>query len=186
MKKLFYDLETTGLKPHKHSIHQIAGILEIDGKVVDRFDIRTKPHPQAEISPEALKTCNITSEDLMLYPDMGDAYSELIAFLSKHIDRFNVDDKAFLIGYNNRSFDDNFLYAWFNQLGDQYLGSWFNFGIDTLTLARQYFMNRKGPHNFKLETVADYMGFPVVSDKAHNAAYDVEMTKHIYDSILMG
>jgi len=31
MKLLFFDLETTGTTPARHGIHQISGIVEIDG-----------------------------------------------------------------------------------------------------------------------------------------------------------
>ncbi len=34
MKILYYDLETTGVKYWKNGIHQIAGMVEIDGEIV--------------------------------------------------------------------------------------------------------------------------------------------------------
>lgn len=37
MKKVFLDLETTGVKVNKHSIHQIAVLIEIDGEIVESF-----------------------------------------------------------------------------------------------------------------------------------------------------
>ena len=45
--KVFYDLETTGVDVKKHSIHQIAGLIEINDEVVEKFNIFSRPHPKA-------------------------------------------------------------------------------------------------------------------------------------------
>lgn len=39
-KLLFFDLETTGVKFWRNGIHQIGGIVDIDGQETERFDIR--------------------------------------------------------------------------------------------------------------------------------------------------
>ena len=57
--KIFYDVETTGENPNKHSIHQVAGLIEVDDQVVEEFNIHSRPHPKAAIEPEALKVCNV-------------------------------------------------------------------------------------------------------------------------------
>ena len=54
MKLLFFDLETTGTNPARHGIHQISGIVEIDGVEQERFDFKVRPNPKAEILDEAL------------------------------------------------------------------------------------------------------------------------------------
>lgn len=53
-KLLFFDLETTGVKFWRNGIHQIGGIVDIDGQEVERFDIRLAPNPAATIEQEAL------------------------------------------------------------------------------------------------------------------------------------
>lgn len=42
-KLLFFDLETTGVKFWRNGIHQIGGIVDIDGQEAERFDIRLAP-----------------------------------------------------------------------------------------------------------------------------------------------
>ena len=37
-KRFFYDLETTGTNPGKNGIHQISGMIEIDGIVMEQFN----------------------------------------------------------------------------------------------------------------------------------------------------
>lgn len=54
MKLLFFDLETTGVKFWRNGIHQIGGIVDIDGQEAERFDIRLAPNPAATIEQEAL------------------------------------------------------------------------------------------------------------------------------------
>lgn len=52
-KLLFFDLETTGVKFWRNGIHQIGGIVDIDGQEAERFDIRLAPNPAATIEQEA-------------------------------------------------------------------------------------------------------------------------------------
>ncbi len=183
MKFLYYDLETTGVKPHRHGIHQIAGIVVIDGEEKERFDIRMQPHPNAEITDEALGICGITRHDLETYQPMKAAKKEFTQILSKYIDRYDKHDKFHLIGYNNRAFDDKFLRAFFEYNDDPYFGSYFwADSIDVLVLASYNLMHERHKlYNFKLETVAKYLGCEFSSEAAHNAYYDVQKTKEIFN-----
>lgn len=40
MKVVFFDLETTGTLVNKHGIHQISGMIVIDGEVKETFDFK--------------------------------------------------------------------------------------------------------------------------------------------------
>ena len=51
MNILWVDVETTGLDRHRHGIIQIAGMVEVDGEVVETFDLRM--NPEAEFDPAA-------------------------------------------------------------------------------------------------------------------------------------
>lgn len=184
MKLCFLDLETTGTAYWLHCIHQIAGIIEIDGIEVERFEFNVKPHPAAIIDPEALAVSNLTTEDLtgFLYFEQKFVYSELIKLLSKYVDKYNKSDKFFIVAYNGASFDMNFFRAFFKQCGDNYFGSWFwSVCIDPMILAGQYLLSeRSGMENFKQSTVAKQFGITVEEDKLHDAIYDVEILMAIY------
>lgn len=180
--KIFYDVETTGLNYKKHNLHQLAGYVEINGKIVEAFDIRSKPHPKAEITKEALCACKLTKEEIMAYPEMSEGYREFIRILSNYIDKFNPKIKAWLIGFNNRYFDDSFLRSWFELNGDEYINSWFwGNTIDAMVLASQYLLKRRiNMPSFKQKRVAKELGIEVDETKLHDALYDAYLTRKIY------
>ena len=180
--KVFFDLETTGVNRMKHCIHQVAGFVEINDEVVEEFDIKVAPHPKAKIEPEALKVGGVTEAQIKAYPEQSLSFRKFKAVLAKYIDPFNTKQKAYLVGYNNRAFDDLFLRMWFELNQDSYIGSWFwNDTLDTLVLASQYLISRRvDMENFKLQTVAKELGLIVYKDKLHDAFYDVYLTRGIY------
>ena len=187
MSKLFYyDLETTGVKYWKNGIHQISGAIEIDGNVIETFDFHVKPNEKATIEPDALAVANVTVEDLANYTPMAEIYKTLTSMLGKYVKKFDKKDKFHLIGYNNRSFDDQFLRAFFTQSGDMYFGSWYwADSIDVLVLASHCLQNeRANLENFQLRTVAKYLGIEVDESKLHNALYDIELTRKIYHILI--
>ena len=64
MKKMFFDLETTGLDKVVNGIHQISGCIEIDGVVAEYFNFKVQPKEGAVYDPEALRIGNVTESDL--------------------------------------------------------------------------------------------------------------------------
>lgn len=187
-KKVFFDLETTGVKHWRNGIHQLAGVIEINGEVKDVFNYKIQPNPQCDIEDEALAIANITREDLKNYRPMKEVYIEFVAMLGKYVDKFDKNDKFWLIGFNNAAFDNQFLRAWFVQNGDNYFGSWFWANpIDVYVLASHKMMNvRTEMKDFKLRTVAEKLGFPILEDKLHDALYDIELTMQVYREVTNG
>ena len=186
MKLLFFDLETTGVNPGKNGIHQISGEIVIDGKTMERFDFKVQPNPKCVIEEPALQVAGVTREQVMAYPAMGDVYRQFVALLGKYVDKYKKTDKFFLVGYNNASFDNQFLRGFFLQNGDQYFGSWFwSNSIDVMVLASAKLAERRHEmENFKLATVAKFLGVHVDEDSLHNADYDIYLTKAIYDIVV--
>nr|DAF67696.1 MAG TPA: DNA polymerase III subunit alpha [Caudoviricetes sp.] len=185
MKVLFFDLETTGTYPGKHGIHQMSGEVVIDGEIKEKFDFKVRPNPKAEILDEALAVAGVTREQIMSYPPMEEVFPQFVAILDKYVDRFDKKDKFFLAGYNIASFDNQFLRGWFLQNGDKYFGSWFwSNCLDVMVLATPYLAARRAEmENFKQGTVAKYLGIQVDDTKLHDALYDIEICKAIYDIV---
>ena len=182
IKILYYDLETTGTDERKHGIHQMSGMLEIDGEVVEEFDYRVQPNLKAKLEPEALAVGRVTEEQIMAYEPMDKVYRRFTAMLQKYVNKFDKSDKIYLCGFNSADFDNRFLRAWFKQNSDSYFGSFF-YGedLDVRILAAQYLLNRRaGMENFKLMSVARELGIDVDESKLHDALYDIELTRACY------
>ena len=182
MVKIFFDLETTGTNSKKHSIVQLSGLIEIKGEIVDSFDYSVRPHQKAQIEAEALKVNNKTEEQIQGFPPMEDVHRAFVKKLAKYIDKYDSKDKAWLVGFNNRSFDDIFLRKFFELCGDKFFGSWFwQDSLDVLVLSSQYLLDRRtGMPSFKLKRVAKELGIVVDEKRLHDAVYDVELTREIY------
>jgi DNA polymerase-3 subunit epsilon len=186
MEKLFiYDVETTGIDHVRNGIHQLSFIIVIDGEIQHEEVMFIKPDSSIVIEEQALQVANVTREQLMKYSDETSEYHALINILSKFVDRYNPRDKFHLVGYNNSSFDNKFLRAFFERQNDKYFGSWFwSDSIDVMALASLYLRDERYlMSNFKLATVAEQMGIMVEHDKLHDATYDIYLTKTIFDTI---
>lgn len=144
-----------------------------------------QPNPKAEILQEALDVAGVTKEQILAYPTMGVVYGRFTAMLGKYVDKFNKKDKFFLAGYNNASFDNQFLRAWFLQNNDKYFGSWFwSNCFDVMVLATPFLAAKRAEmENFKQGTVAKALGIPVDDSKLHDALYDIQICKAIYDIV---
>lgn len=157
----------------------------INGETKERFNYNVQPNPGCEIEEDALRVGNVTREQIMAYPPMQTVYADFVGMLSKYVDKYDRKDKFFLVGYNNASFDNYFLKAFFVQNGDQFFYSWFWINsIDVMVLATYYLMEeRHSMPDFRLETVARHLGIEPDRDKLHDAAYDIWLTKEVYRKV---
>lgn len=185
-KILFFDLETTGIHPHKHGIHQISALLDIDGEIVEQVNYNVRPNPKCTIDPVALEIGHVTHKQIMAYPPMEEVHKQINEFLGKYINKFDRHDKAFLCGYNNAPFDNNFFRGFFLQNDDKFFGSWFwSNSLDVMVLATQYTIkNRFTFQDFKLATVAKELGIKVIDERLHDATYDLKLTREIYYKVV--
>jgi DNA polymerase-3 subunit epsilon len=186
MEKLFfYDLETTGVMHWKNGVHQISGCVVIDNEVEEYFNFNVCPHERAIIEEDALLVGGVTKEQILAYPSMREVYNQIIQILSRYVDKYNKQDKFHLVGYNNSSFDNQFFRAFFVQNNDIYFGSWFwSDTIDVMVLASNKLKGERGKLiNFKQQTVAKYIGIEIDETKLHDAEYDIDICRKIYENI---
>ena len=181
--KVFFDTETTGLDYKKHSIHELGLIVEVDGEIKETLSLHVRPHPKALIDDVALRVAGVSREQILAYPPMDKTLLYLIKTLKKYIDPFEKTDKAWLIGFNNRAFDDHFFRTWFELCGNSFFYSYFwPNTIDVMVLASQYLLGdrRKRMPSFQLHRVAYELGLVIDESKTHQALYDAEITRSIY------
>ncbi len=185
MKLFFFDLETTGLDNQKHAIHQISGKIIIDGVEKTKFNFKVKPSEGALIDATALKIGGVTEEQIMQYPSCHQNYVSLVTLIQKYVNRFDTGDKFHLVGYNNSSFDNQFLRSFFKVNKDDYFGSYFwSDSIDVMVLASNFLKHeRHNIRDFKLKTIAQWLKIDVDAKRLHDAEYDIELTEKIFNII---
>lgn len=191
IKLCFVDTETINVDRSACGIFQLAAVLiecDDDGalKVLEKINLTMCPDQSEELDPNALEHVHVTGSEIADYDPSAKVFPQFIEFLSSHIDRFNKNDKAFLVAYN-ASFDSNKLRNWFSQNSDKYYGSWFWANticvMEMASYALRY--DRTKFPNFQLSTVCKALNIKL--EKAHDAMEDVVATIELYqrlDSVL--
>jgi DNA polymerase-3 subunit epsilon len=188
IKLCYIDTETTGTNHYKNALVQLAGAIYIlqDNKYERKedFNFKIKPFPEDIIEDEALAINKITREDLKHFYDPKVIHQDLTEIFEKYCDKFNKEDKMFFVGYNSR-FDYDFVRKFWEKCGDKYFGSWFFFPpIDVMNTAIVHLIEKRHTlPNFKLGTVADYLGIEVHGE-FHDAMADIETTRMIFEKFV--
>lgn len=188
MEKLFFfDTETSGTEPAVNSIVQISGMIDIDGEVVEEFDIYSRPDEDTDlISEEALKVQGRTLEEVMLFPPAKEAKKKLEELFCRHVSKYDKTDKLIPVAHNCR-FDMGFLVQFWQRRGDNYLFSYLNSRrqIDTMSICT--FITHLGfisPAGSKLNELCECLGINL--DEAHNALSDIRATRELYYRLKRG
>lgn len=178
MKLLFLDTETTGLDAAKHGVIQISGIIEIDGVIKDEFDFRCRPFKGDMMTKEALDMHKLTAEDLKDLPEPQDTYKMILEVFDKHIDRYNKNDKFFMVGQNTK-FDYDMMSEWFKKNGNGFFYAYIFYHLIDIVSATALFKvaGKVTVDNMKLETMAKFFNIEL---KAHNSLNDIRATREIF------
>jgi len=176
-KVLYLDEETTGTDPVKNDVIQLAAIVEIKGKIMERFNMRCQPWDYGTIEMQALDVNGLTVDELLTFPEPIELYQAFTRMMGKYIDKFDRMDKFTPAGQKVQ-FDTGFLKCFFEKCGDKYYGSWMNWRhIDLLAVVRFLrFAGQLNIENDKLETVASHFG---IEFDAHDAMADIETTRKL-------
>jgi DNA polymerase III subunit epsilon len=182
-KLLWIDIESSGLIPEKHGIIQIAGIIEIQGKVKEKFMLLNNCSNK-EISDDALKINGYTRQQIATFPAPKETYGKLIEIFGKYVDKYDKLDK-FIAAGQQVDFDINFLLQFFKDSGDNYFFSWVESRARLDTKYILTFLQDRGKipmlENSKNITISKYFGRDVIG--AHDAMVDIELTLANYKSM---
>jgi len=184
-KIFFYDLETTDVKKSTLGIHQISGAIMIEGEVKETFNFKVCPHEGFSYTEEALAIGKVTLESLQSHPKEPEIYQQIVAILSKYVDKYDKQDKFHLAGYNISSFDNEIFRGFFKRNNDNYFGSWFWADCIDLYPILSFRLRKKRYQlvDFKLQTIAAILGIIVEEENLHNASYDVDLCVKIFNII---
>lgn len=180
-KLLWIDTETTGIDPENCAIWQLAGLIEIDGRVEDEFDYKIAPFEGCLVQDEARNLQDgrkWTLEELRQAPSLASQLRSFKARLGRFVNKYDREDKFVPCGFNV-NFDLDFLVNAFKRCGDKYFGSWIFWApIDVRSFVGvavgKYQMRFK---NHKLITICKEMG---ISLDAHDALSDIKATRDLY------
>ena len=184
MRHVFFDLETGGPDPARHSVIQFAGIAVHAEKLdeVQRLEVKLDFDRYAA-DKEALEinSYNAATWERSQVPPWQ-AATTIGAFLKANADVAMTSKAgrpyrvAQLVGHNAQAFDWPFLRLLFSR-SLVFLPASFRV-LDTLQLALWHFEGQpKRPKDFKLATLAEWFG--VQHNEAHDALVDVRATIEI-------
>lgn len=187
MKRLFIDVESSGLKPEFHEIIQLSGIVEDE-----EFDLRCRLNHPERADPESLKVINKTLDEIMTYPDPKETFLKFIRILEKYADKYTRGNKINVYAFNSY-YDYEFIYNFFRLYSPRtddeafpqkyYPGNYFS-KIPVCLLQAYRFSVDLGkfsvPPNYKLGTLCEIHGIKL---DAHNALSDALAIKKLYEII---
>lgn len=178
MKILWLDMETGGLDPKLHDIVEIAGLVDIDGVVLEEFQFLMQPSMRQRVGLEALTLQGRTLDEVMGHPlTQREGREELMKVMGRYVNKYDRADKFTWAG-QNPTFDMGFGQHLWKTQGDPYFGAWFDYHpLDLIPLIvaarlRGYYQNMP---NLKLATICQAVGLPPY--RAHCALEDVRATR---------
>ena len=150
-RPIYYDTETTGVKPGKDRIIELAALDPVQDV---RFSMLI--HPECPIPAEASSISNITDEMVKDAPKIPEVLDAFLQFCSGDV---------LLIAHNNDAFDQLFLEAEFLR-ANRKMPPWKFF--DSLKWARKY---RNDLPRHSLQSLREVYG--ITANQAHRALDDV-------------
>lgn len=176
------DTETTGLRPWKHGIVDIAAIVyDAYGNQKDSFTEYCNPGPDVEYDAIALKVNGLTREFIEQQRPIKEVLIEFVAFMDKHLTLSNPNAKVTVVG-NNFGFDNFFF---------QYA---FDKHVPELEKYTKYFFRRLDEMKGVVRTVMpnlkhisqDNLGklLNIPNEHAHGAVGDVKQMMGIYFKLM--
>lgn len=180
MKRIFIDVETTGLYKNQHGIRQLSAIVEVPNEPLTVFDARINLKDKYIWDDYILENM-ATPEDYKNDQPMEEVFENFKSLLEEHCNPYHKKDKYLFYAYNAK-FDEGFLRQFFYDNNDNYFGAWFfTPSIDIMSLAAERLKEvRPKMPDFKLETVAKELGINVREDMLHDSLYDIELTRKVY------
>lgn len=161
-RPIYYDTETTGVRPDKDRIIEIAAYDPVRDKT-----FHSLINPGCPIPPEASAIHNISDEMVQSAPTFTEVGKQFIEFCSEEV---------VLVAHNNDAFDKPFLENEY-QRNQLHLPDWPY--IDTLKFSRKY---RPDLPRHSLQHLREYHG--IEANNAHRALDDVLILHQVFSLMI--
>lgn len=174
-KVIVYDFETTGFSPVDDVVIQCAAqkLHIIDGNVVRGDKLNLYINPKRTLSSAIVELTGITDSFLKDKMNEPDAAKEICKFFCD-----DTDGQTIICGYNNRSFDDEFLTNMFKR----HKMSAKLMSIDMLRVVRDIVNpNELDNGSYKLCNVSNK--FVKKDVQWHNASGDIDATIGVFEAL---
>lgn len=158
MRAIFYDTETTGIRPDKDRVIELAAFDPARNKTFEKLI-----NPGCPIPAEATAIHKITNEMVANSPSFGEVVQEFVDF---------CDGEVVLIAHNNDGFDIHFMRNEFER-SNMTMPPW-KF-LDSLKWARRY---RKDLPRHTLQFLREIYG--IQANNAHRALDDVIVLETVF------
>jgi len=170
MKKLFLDVETTGLSFREgHRILQLSALIEDDDGKEDVYS--TYVNPERESDPKAYEVHKLDHAFLQQFPAFSEIASSFLEFLGNH--------QYPMIIAHNAKFDMSFVNGELEKCGYPKLTCGV---IDTLSMAREKLKLSR----YRLDDLCDYFKIDRSSrDVKHDALDDCRLLQKVYHGLSM-
>ena len=159
---VYYDTETTGVRPDKDRIIELAAFSPFENRTFIQLI-----NPGIPIPPEASAIHKISDEMVAVAPSFKEVGAAFLDFCPKN---------AILIAHNNDAFDKPFLEAEYKRAGLEF--PVFKY-IDTLKWARKY---RPDLPRHTLQSLREGDGFS--ENQAHRALDDVIILHQVFSAMI--
>lgn len=163
LRPIYYDTETTGVRPDKDRIIEIAAYDPHNNATFVEFI-----NPGIAIPPDATAIHGITDDMVSQSPDFAKIGQEFARF---------CEGEVVLIAHNNDAFDLPFLKAEYTRSELSVPGHWKY--LDTLKWSRKY---RKDLPKHQLQFLREVYGVP--ANTAHRALDDVMVLHQVFSYML--
>lgn len=178
-KLAWIDVETTGLLAYVNDVIQLAGLIEIDGEVLEEFSLQLAPINVDKIQQSALDVNNKTRQEILSYPDPLSQVLQFTDLLAPYLDKTDKKDKFIFAGYN-APFDKDFVQNLFKRVnikGFNTLFEYKTFDVYTLVFILTYCGKIPKLEDMKLATMAKYFN---IEHDAHEALSDIKATREVF------
>lgn len=178
MNIFFTDIETTGQDHNRHSIYQIAGIIEQDGLELNEFDIRMRPNPLKGYDKAAFEKSRYTLKEILTWEKRDIAFGDLVCTLMAYHCKF------YICGFNCSALDIPFLRELFKDHGYNFYNFFHSLPLDVMVLAGKKLLDQgKILGSYSLHSMCRAFDIPVETSKLHDAGYDTQLTRLLFKKL---